>query len=41
MNQLEQGMSKLRVAAVAAGLLATAGAAHAQEWPTRPVTLVV
>jgi tripartite-type tricarboxylate transporter receptor subunit TctC len=34
-------MSKLRVAAVAAGLLATAGAAHAQEWPTRPVTLVV
>jgi tripartite-type tricarboxylate transporter receptor subunit TctC len=34
-------MSKLRVAAVAAGLLATAGAVHAQEWPTRPVTLVV
>jgi tripartite-type tricarboxylate transporter receptor subunit TctC len=34
-------MSKLRLAAVAAGLLATAGAAHAQEWPTRPVTLVV
>jgi tripartite-type tricarboxylate transporter receptor subunit TctC len=26
---------------VAVALLATAGAAHAQEWPTRPVTLVV
>jgi tripartite-type tricarboxylate transporter receptor subunit TctC len=27
--------------AVAAALLASAGALHAQEWPTRPVTLVV
>ena len=34
-------MSKLRVVAVAAGLLATADVVHAQEWPTRPVTLVV
>jgi tripartite-type tricarboxylate transporter receptor subunit TctC len=34
-------MSSARMIAVAAVLLATAGAAHAQEWPTRPVTLVV
>lgn len=34
-------MSNPRMIAVAAALLATAGAAHAQEWPTRPVTLVV
>jgi tripartite-type tricarboxylate transporter receptor subunit TctC len=34
-------MSSPRMIAVAAALLATAGATHAQEWPTRPVTLVV
>jgi tripartite-type tricarboxylate transporter receptor subunit TctC len=34
-------MSNPRMIAVAAALLATAGATHAQEWPTRPVTLVV
>jgi tripartite-type tricarboxylate transporter receptor subunit TctC len=34
-------MSNARMIAVAAALLATAGAVHAQEWPTRPVTLVV
>ena len=34
-------MSNGRMIAVVAALLATAGAAHAQEWPTRPVTLVV
>jgi tripartite-type tricarboxylate transporter receptor subunit TctC len=34
-------MSNARMIAVAAALLASAGALHAQEWPTRPVTLVV
>jgi tripartite-type tricarboxylate transporter receptor subunit TctC len=34
-------MSNARMITVAVALLATAGAAHAQEWPTRPVTLVV
>jgi tripartite-type tricarboxylate transporter receptor subunit TctC len=34
-------MSSARMIAVAAVVLATAGAVHAQEWPTRPVTLVV
>jgi tripartite-type tricarboxylate transporter receptor subunit TctC len=34
-------MSNARMIAVAVALLATAGAVHAQEWPTRPVTLVV
>jgi tripartite-type tricarboxylate transporter receptor subunit TctC len=34
-------MSNPTMIAVAAALLATAGAVQAQEWPTRPVTLVV
>jgi tripartite-type tricarboxylate transporter receptor subunit TctC len=34
-------MSNARMIAVAAALFATAGAVQAQEWPTRPVTLVV
>src|SRR5260221_4188053 len=37
----EERMSKTAVRIAVAGLLAFAGAAHAQEWPTRSVTMVI
>src|SRR3954452_16947676 len=34
-------MEKNTIIAALAGVLAYAGAANAQEWPTRPITLIV